>query len=87
MMAHVIQIHGLAIGGGPQGYVKEYTPDGHGGRGDLVITAKLEDAKRYDDAAAALREWKRTSRTHPVRPGDGKPNRPLTAFTVEIQEA
>jgi hypothetical protein len=30
-----------------------------------------------------MKDWKRTSKTHPRRP-DGKPNRPMTAFTVEV---
>jgi hypothetical protein len=85
----VIQIVELVAGGGGPGlagqYVDSYTPDGHEGRGDLVLTPHRQAAKRYPDAAAAWAEWKRVSATHPTRP-DGKPNRPMTAFTIKIED-
>ena len=62
-------------------FVQEYTPDGNDGRGDLLLTGNAGQAKRYPNAVAALRDWKRVSETHPVRL-DGKPNRPMTAFTI-----
>jgi hypothetical protein len=65
-------------------WVKSYTPDGFGGRGDLVLTENKHQAKVYPDAVAAMEDWKRVSSTHPTRPGDGKPNRPMTAFTIEV---
>jgi hypothetical protein len=40
-------------------------------------------AKRFLSFAEAAEFWKTQSKTVPYRP-DGKPNRPLTAFTVEI---
>jgi hypothetical protein len=86
-MGVVIQIVGLAAGDitGAEGkYVKEYTPSGFGGRGDLVVTDEIADAKLYPDLVAAWEEYKRVSDTHPWR-SDGKPNRPLTAFTVSMQ--
>jgi hypothetical protein len=70
----------------PETYVQAYTPDGHKGRGDLVLTPRIADAKVFANAAEALAEWKRTSATHPRRP-DGRPNRPMTAFTVAIEKA
>jgi hypothetical protein len=86
--AVVIQIVGLVAGGGGPGlegqYVESYTPDGNEGRGRLVLTPHVQAAKRYTGHGAALAEWKRVSATHPTRP-DGKPNRPMTAFTVRIE--
>jgi hypothetical protein len=64
-------------------YVLTYSPDGHGGQGRLEVTRKLALAKRYDSGGDALADWQRVSATHPVRI-DGKPNRPLSAYTVEI---
>jgi hypothetical protein len=81
-----IRIVHLATGqpsGADGQWVKSYTPDGHGGRGDLLLTENKHEAKVYANAAAAMEEWRRVSSTHPTRP-DGKPNRPMTAFTVEI---
>jgi hypothetical protein len=87
-MSVVIQILGLADGGDPfdlaGSYVKEYTPDGHEGRGDLVLTRHAGQAKRYASMAEATGELRRASTTHPTR-ADGKPNRPLSAFTVLME--
>jgi hypothetical protein len=74
---------GLPSGVDGQGYVKHYDPSGNEGRGDLVLTRHRGQAKRYPSKAAAMDEWKRVSATHPTRP-DGKPNRPLSAFSVAI---
>lgn len=37
------------------------------------------------DIAEALQCWQQVNQSHPWRP-DGKPNRPLTAFSVQIVE-
>lgn len=39
-------------------------------------------ARRFNSALDVLELWRTQSRTRPLRP-DGKPNRPLTAYTVE----
>lgn len=39
-------------------------------------------ARRFNTALDVLELWRTQSRTHPIRL-DGKPNRPLTAYTVE----
>lgn len=41
------------------------------------------EALVFPDAGAVLVFWKQQSRRWPRRPHDGKPNRPLTAWTVE----
>jgi hypothetical protein len=40
---------------------------------------------RFADLAAAVACWKRQSTVRPLRP-DGKPNRPLTAFTITFDQ-
>lgn len=65
-------------------YVKTYDPNGHDGHGDLTTTFNLAEAKRFDDGAQAMTFYRQISDTHPLRP-DGRPNRPLTAFTVCIK--
>jgi hypothetical protein len=62
-------------------YLQEYTADGFGGQGNLSVTNSLKLAKRYPDMRSVLEEWKSVSTTHPIRP-DGKPNRPLSAYTI-----
>lgn len=84
-MAFVIKLIGLA-GGRPtlEGrYVKSYTADGHGGRGHMEATRDISEARRFQTAIEAMEEWKRVSRSHPIR-ADGKPNRPLSAYTIEV---
>jgi hypothetical protein len=85
----LIRVLGDALGGDAGGdagqYLKAYDPAAEDGRGLLVTTTDPAEAKRYS-AAEALAEWKRVSRVRPRRP-DGKPNRPLSAFTIEIVRA
>jgi hypothetical protein len=50
-----------------------------------VLTRHRGQAKRYPSTAAAMSELRRVSATHPTRV-DGKPNRPLSAFNVSIEE-
>lgn len=42
------------------------------------------EAKQFPSAVEAVEYWQAVDPTNPIRP-DGKPNRPLTAFTVEIE--
>jgi len=65
-------------------YVHEFDPDGHGGHGDLVCTSDIKDAKRFESIADAFDFYRQQSKTHPLR-HDGKPNRPLTAFTISVE--
>lgn len=66
-------------------WVKSYDPDAFDGRGDAAFTSDPDEALRFEHAGEALEFWKQTSVVRPVRP-DGRPNRPLTAFTVGVQQ-
>jgi len=57
---------------------------GHG-RGFITSTRDLRKAKKFSDSVEAWEYWRRQSTTTPLR-FDGKPNRPLTAFTCEMIE-
>jgi hypothetical protein len=49
--------------------------------GELVTTRAIERAKRYEDFDEAMQDYRRgTGRMRP----DGKPDRPMTAWTIEI---
>jgi hypothetical protein len=50
----------------------------------LETSRDLRKAKRFDDATAAMQFYRQVWPNRPVRPFDGRPNRPLTAFTAEI---
>jgi hypothetical protein len=68
----------------PEGeYVRDYQPEKHGGHGEATFTRDLERAKVFPDVASAWRFIGQQPRSRPTRP-DGKPNRPLMAFTLQI---
>jgi hypothetical protein len=77
---------GLEPALGLPGYLRAFDPDADDGRGVVVVTQDRREAMRFDAAAAALAMWKRQSSVRPLRP-DGQPNRPLTAFTVMLEQA
>jgi len=91
----VIQILGLAEGAPPTGFdgqfLQEYDPDLEGlddeGRPTLALlrtTHDIDQARVFSSAREAMALWKQPSKRVPLRP-DGKPNRPLSAFSVEIR--
>ena len=96
MAMKVIKIIGLADGQASsfEGmYVGNFDPShspplGHWPQTSCIldVTPRKDEAKAYNDAAAAWEDWRRIDERLPTRP-DGKPNRPLTAFTVEIEDA
>jgi hypothetical protein len=66
-------------------YVLEYHPTrmqryGYYDESVLKTTGDMLEAKRFEDVAAAVKCYRLT---HGLRP-DGQPNRPLTAWSVEI---
>lgn len=80
----VIYVHGIA--GMPEiemrGWIVSHkdTPDG---RGRTVLTTDKQQAKTFRSTREAFEFYRQDSQAVPLRP-DGKPNRPLTAYTVEI---
>jgi hypothetical protein len=79
----VIQLVALANGAPSVNageYILDYQPIG---RGILTSTPDRARAKRFPDSAHAHAYWRQA---HGVR-SDGQPNRPLTAWTVEIASA
>jgi hypothetical protein len=67
-------------------YVQSFNPDLNEGYGDLVLTERIEDAMRFDSPADAFAFWKKQAAPPYHHRPDGKPNRPLTAFSVEISK-
>lgn len=65
-------------------YLQWYDPDGNENRPLAIFTPKREDAKLFPTMREAMAEWNRVRTVDPVR-ADGKPNKPLTALSVEIE--
>jgi hypothetical protein len=66
-------------------YLVDYIPDTDElGLGELHASPDVTDAKIFADASSAFAYWKQQSKRVPLRT-DGKPNRPLTAWSVLIE--
>jgi hypothetical protein len=65
-------------------WLESYDPSAANGRGVVAWTTDAAKAARFPSPQAAFRAWRSSPRCHPTRP-DGKPNRPLTAYTVAIE--
>jgi hypothetical protein len=64
-------------------YLREFDPEFANGVGLITGTADRTEAMRFGSKSAAMLFWRQSPRCRRIRP-DGRPNRPLTAFTVEI---
>lgn len=64
-------------------WVLDADPDAMDGQGMVDFTILPSRAKKFASAAAAVEFWQTQSTVKPLRE-DGKPNCPLTAFTVEV---
>ena len=64
-------------------YVSRYNPDAHDGLGQVWTVADPRDAKQFATPQEAYLFLKQTSSVKPKRE-DGRPNRPITAFTVTV---
>lgn len=63
-------------------WLASYDVDAHDGLGEAIGTADPGEALRFPDVRAVLEAWKEQSTVEPLRL-DGKPNRPLSAFTIQ----
>jgi hypothetical protein len=50
-----------------------------------IWTTNKDDAMRFSSMLVAMNMWRQISRTRPVR-RDGEPNRPLTLWSITLQE-
>jgi hypothetical protein len=85
----VIRIIGLADGRPlplDGHYLRSADVNAHGGRGSVDAVQDPAEARRFPDVVDAMEYWRRQSEVRPLRP-DGLPNRPLTAYTVEVVDA
>lgn len=66
-------------------YLKSYDLDVEPGEIPAQLTGHRTEALQFPSAQAAFETYRQVSPKHPIRPWDGLPNRPLTAFTVAIE--
>ena len=64
-------------------FLRHYDPDFNHGNGHAEWTPHLSFAQRFETKEEAWALWQAVPRDKPTRP-DGRPNRPLTAFTISI---
>ena len=86
-MRYRIKIEGLADGRPTPvdgSWLKWMDFDARDGRGVAQGTFIPEHAMVFSSHAEALTFWQTQSKVRPLRP-DGKPNRPLTAYTVTVE--
>jgi hypothetical protein len=68
-------------------YLASYDVDTDGlGIPSITFTSERSKAMTWATAAEAMECWRQQSKVTPLRP-DGRPNRPLTAFSIEIAPA
>lgn len=65
-------------------FVTECDVDARDGRGAVYTTPERREARQFPGTVSALEYWKRQSKVTPLR-DDGQPNRPLTAYSVEVE--
>lgn len=83
-MKYVIKVYGLYEAEPFDGQmVKSYAPEAFEGLGDVETTSSLSEALKFDTLRKAVAFSRQPASNMPMRP-DGKPNRPLTAFTLEF---
>jgi hypothetical protein len=66
-------------------WVESYDPNARDGLGWMTFTKDPAKAVAFPSASEALRYWQQTSTLRPLR-DDGRPNRPLTAFTIAVKQ-
>lgn len=65
-------------------WVEWYDPDAMNGVGVVKLTKKHTMAQRFASYRDAFSLWREQSSVRPLR-RDGKPNRPLTAYSISIE--
>jgi hypothetical protein len=71
------QTDGVPVGA----YLASYDPEGNDGNGAVIWTRDPAEAMTFANAEAATACYRAVPLNRPLR-HDGKPNRPLTKFTV-----
>lgn len=65
-------------------YLEWSDPNAKFGRGDEGWTSDIDRAKKFDTFDAAMKCWNTQSTLVPTRL-DGRPNKPLTAYSITME--
>lgn len=65
-------------------YLASFDVDARGGIGSEVLTDDIRKALLFETQHEAMLAWNTQSTVRPYRP-DGKPNRPLTAYSMTVE--
>lgn len=79
-----IEIAGVGEFAHSQEWLQSYS-DTTCGRGRVTFTPNAKHAMEFGSFREAFAFWQQRSKTVPTRT-DGKPNRPLTAYTCSIEK-
>jgi len=64
-------------------FLEMYDPEFQGGHGMVSWSHSIIRAKQYPTKVEAWADWSAIPASRPIR-DDGKPNRPLTSFSIEV---
>lgn len=86
-MPYVIIAHGPVSNPGliEAEYLQHYNPSANHGRGDATFTNDQDKAMQFASVFDALQMIMQAPPERPLR-ADGQPNRPIRAFSLEIQK-
>src|SRR5262245_12374100 len=79
LVGQVVEAHGS-----DRGYVKAYDREANAGMGAVEFTLSLADALTFPNHDAAIEFVMSVPVRRPIRP-DGRPNRPICAFNLELR--
>lgn len=82
-IARLVGVHPSVVDGM---YLESFDPEANEGRGHIQGTPLLCRAMQFDSKAEAVALWLTVPKCRPVRESDGRPNKPLTAFHMSIEE-
>lgn len=84
----IVRREGITLDNSPDvpagAWLCSYDPDAAHGRGWATWTFDARHALAFTDEVSAMRCWRAQSVVRPLR-DDGKPNRPLTCYSVMVE--
>lgn len=81
----LVSIYGDPVGAWLTRYDPDFWQEGAAATGEIVASEHLDDAMTFDSVEEAYRFYGTQSKRMPYG-SNGEPNRPLTAFTVEVYD-